>query len=1019
MNAGADRRHVTVLFADVAGFTTFAERLDPEDVRAFQSALFEMLGEAVARYDGFVEKFVGDAVMAVFGAPVAHGDDPARALNAALDMLDGSERLSETWTARLGQAVKLHIGVHTGPVVAGSLGSTAGAAYAVTGDTVNTTARLLAAASGTILVSGATYALTQHGFVFDGARELSVRGKAQPIVVHRLIRALAEPQSTRDWPFVGRRAELRQFASVLRACSDDGVGQMVVLRGEAGIGKTRLSEEFERMAGEAGFATHRGLVLDFGAETGRDAIRSIFRDLLGIGPRPTADELQRASRDAVAKGIVGEELEVHLNDLLDAPQPDKLRTFYDAMDVERRQQGRAAVIGEILAWAIHRQPRLLIVEDVHWARPPLLRTLAEVATAIPDRSAILVITSRIEGDPLDRFWRASVAGIPLTTVDLSPLRAEDARTICAAIVDNPEAVSGLVSRAGGNPLFLEQLLRHANEAEGESVPGSIQSLVQSVVDQLSAEDRKTVQAASVIGQRIDPALLRFLTDCGNESLRRLAERSIVRPHGQDYLFVHALIRDAVYASLLTPARKALHRRAADWFDDRDARLKAEHLALASAPEAPAAFLAAAREEAAKYHYENALALVERGLSLAVAIPDIVALRLFAGETWHAFGRMAEAKQVFSLAAEEATSGADRCRALIGLAEVKRVVEDLDGAFHDLQQAEAAAVEHALTAERARVHFLRGNLYFPKGDLASCHREHEQGLRFAREAGRSDLEAASLGGLGDAEYVRGRMASARRRLAECVELAARQGLGRIEVANKAQVAHAMLYDGPQAEAYEAARAAVHAAEKVGHSRAAINARAGAIKALFSLGRYKECLEEIAAYEGCIEKLGTIRFRQNAYLDRGPSLHALGQTKEAIATLEEGIEFAHSTGYAFHGPSIVSSLAVIVEDPARRRALLDEALSACLTGCVGHNQFRVYADGIDVAYGLGDGELLQRLIALAADYPEGERLAWSEFQAMRGRALLGRLLHGDTPEVRVADDAVLRRGRELGMRHWLPK
>ena len=135
LSSGADRRHVTVLFADVAGFTTFAERLDPEDVRAFQSALFEMLGEAVSRYDGFVEKFVGDAVMAVFGAPVAHGDDPARALNAALDMLEGSERLSETLAARLGQAVKLHIGVHTGPVVAGNLGSTAGAAYAVTGDT--------------------------------------------------------------------------------------------------------------------------------------------------------------------------------------------------------------------------------------------------------------------------------------------------------------------------------------------------------------------------------------------------------------------------------------------------------------------------------------------------------------------------------------------------------------------------------------------------------------------------------------------------------------------------------------------------------------------------------------------------------------------------------------------------------------------------------------------------------------------------------------------------------------------
>jgi class 3 adenylate cyclase/tetratricopeptide (TPR) repeat protein len=1007
-----------VLFADVAGFTTFAERLDPEDVRAFQSALFEMLGEAVARYDGFVEKFVGDAVMAVFGAPVAHNDDPSRALNAALDMLECIERLSEQWAARIGQAVKLHIGVHTGPVVAGNLGSTAGAAYAVTGDTVNTTARLLAAASGTILVSGATYALTQHRFVFDEARTLSVRGKAQPIVVHRLIRALAEAQSTRAWPFVGRRAELRQFASVLRACSEEGVGQMVVLRGEAGIGKTRLNEEFERMAGEAGFATHRGLVLDFGAATGRDAIRTIVRDLLGVGPRVAAEELQRASQQAVADKIVAEEGEVHLNDLLDAPQPERLRNVYDAMDVERRQQGRATAISELLAWAIDRQPRLLIVEDVHWALPPLLRTLAQVANAISERAAILVITSRIEGDPLDRFWRATVAGIPLTTIDLSPLRPEDARTICEAVVDDPGAVSGLISRAGGNPLFLEQLLRHVNEAEGESVPGSIQSLVQSVVDQLNGEDRKTIQAASVIGQRVDLDLLRFLTDCSDLSLRRLAERNILRPQNQDYLFVHALIRDAVYASLLTPGRKALHRRAADWFKDRDVKLNAEHLALAGAPEASAAFLSAAREEAAKYHYDNALALIERGLAVA-APPDTIALHLFAGETWHAFGRMAEAKQFFSLAAEEATSAADRSRALIGLAEVKRVIDDLDGAFDDLQRAEEAAVEHGLIAERARLHFLRGNLYFPKGDLVSCHQEHEKGLRFAREAGRPDLEAASLGGLGDAEYVCGQMARARRRLGECVELAARQGLGRIEVANKAQIAHAMLYDGSQAEAYDTARAAVQGAERVGHSRAEINARAAVVKGLLSLGRYEECLEEIALFEGCIEKLGAVRFRQVAYMHRGPSLHALGRTQEAVAVLEEGIAFARSTGFAFHGPSIVSAQAVIVDDPARRRALIDEALNACLTGCVGHNQFRVYADGIDVAYGLSDVELLQRFVALAADFPEGERLAWSNFHARRGRALLGRLLHGDVPEVREAIDIVVKLGKELSMRHWLPK
>jgi class 3 adenylate cyclase len=189
---------VTVLFADLSGFTSLSERLDPEEVRAFQNALFETLAQAVTRYDGFVEKFVGDAVLAVFGAPIAHEDDPERACDAALDMLERSAALSDQWTARLGQSVTLHVGIHTGPVVAGNLGDAAGAAYAVTGDTVNTTARLLAAAApGTILVSDATHALARHRFAFEPAVEVTLRGKAETVLVHRLKGVLAEPTSAR------------------------------------------------------------------------------------------------------------------------------------------------------------------------------------------------------------------------------------------------------------------------------------------------------------------------------------------------------------------------------------------------------------------------------------------------------------------------------------------------------------------------------------------------------------------------------------------------------------------------------------------------------------------------------------------------------------------------------------------------------------------------------------------------------------------------------------------------------
>src|SRR2546426_3049748 len=192
----ADRRQVTVLFADLSGFTALAERLDAERVRAFQNVLFETLAQTITRYDGFVEKFVGDAVLAVFGAPVAHEDDPARACEAALEMLERVAALSREWAVRLGQPVTLNVGIHTGPVVAGSLGGAAGDAYAVTGDTVNTTSRLLtAAAPRTILVSQPTPALAQNRFAFESAGGLMLRGQTQPIVGPPLGSGLPRPRS--------------------------------------------------------------------------------------------------------------------------------------------------------------------------------------------------------------------------------------------------------------------------------------------------------------------------------------------------------------------------------------------------------------------------------------------------------------------------------------------------------------------------------------------------------------------------------------------------------------------------------------------------------------------------------------------------------------------------------------------------------------------------------------------------------------------------------------------------------
>jgi tetratricopeptide (TPR) repeat protein len=974
-------------------------------------SFFSRVDAIVERQGGRVDKHIGDCIMGVFGAPVAHDNDAERAVAAAIEIRRAVDDLSR----ESGREISVHAGVTTGIVVASYVGAGQAAEYTVTGESVNLASRLTdAARAGDILVSDDLHRILESRLLCEAAGTLKVKGFAEPVTAWRILE-LREARAERR-PLIGRRNELDQFGAILRACRQNSGGQIVILRGEAGIGKTRLGEEFEGRAKAFGFECHRGLVLDFGADTGRDAVRTIVRDVLGIGPSSGPDALQRAATDAVAGGVVPPELEAHLNDLLDSPQPVRLRTLYDAMDNNLREQGRGTVLARIIEWAAAMRPRLFTIEDVHWAKPPVLRALAHMARAVSDHGAILLITTRTEGDPLDRSWRVTISGAPIITIDLSSLRIEDARAFCQDSIRDPNSIDFVVSRAGGNPLFLEQLLRHRKDDGASEVPGTIQSLVQAAVDQLPGAERDAIRTASVLGQRVDPDLVAHLMDDRRYDPDRLVERNLWRPREHGFLFAHALVRDAIYASLLSPIRVALHRRAADWYLGRDRRLHAEHLALANAPEASAAFIEAAREDHAKYHYETALSLIERGLSLTGNPKDKTSLLLLRGDVLHDSGNMEAAGQSYSAALAEAADAADRCIALIGLAAVERVTDQLDMALGHLDEAESAATGPGQLAELSRVHFLRGNIFFPRGELDRCFREHQEGLRLARLADRPDLEAASLGGIGDAEYARGRMGSARARLEECVRLSAKLGLGRIEVANQAQVAHTLIYTAAQNTALCVANDAIALAIKVGHSRAEINARAAATKALFALARHQECLDEIARLEHNIERLGAQRFRQIAFMLRGRALDALGRKEEAIHAFEEGIELGRATGFAFHGPAIASGFATTVSDPARKLELMTEAENGIAEGCVGHNQFRVYADGIDVAYALADPERLHRYVELLDAYPEGETVAWSTFHALRGRALLNVFEDEETAKTSAAFHRMSELGDELGMHFW---
>ena len=257
---------------------------------------------------------------------------------------------------------------------------------------------------------------------------------------------------------------------------------------------------------------------------------------------------------------------IFLNDLLNLPQPIDLRLLYDAMDDAIRGRGRREVMAELVRRASARQPLMLVVEDLHWADESTLQYLAELTATVPECMAVLVMTSRIEGDPIDEAWRGAAQGSPLLTLDLGPLRRQEAIALAGGTIKvMPRLALACIERAEGNPLFLEQLLRVAEETAAATLPGSIQSLVLARVDQLDPLDKQALQAASILGQRFSLDALRRLLRNPGYTCAELIKHYLVRPEGDDFLFAHALLWEGVYASLLRARRRELHRQAAEWF----------------------------------------------------------------------------------------------------------------------------------------------------------------------------------------------------------------------------------------------------------------------------------------------------------------------------------------------------------------------------------------------------------------------------------------------------------------------
>ena len=577
------RKTVTIVFCDVIGSTELGEHLDPESLRKVMGRYFEAMRTALERHGGSVEKFIGDAVMAVFGIPQLHEDDALRAVRAAADMRATLEELNPELERDHGVRLACRIGVNSGEVLVSADESDFGR---VTGDAVNTAARLeTAAAPGDILIGGETYLLVRDAIVAEPVEPLTLKGKAGSVPAHRLVEVASTtgqaPRSLRS-TMVGRERELEDLTRAFGRVAEDRGCVLFTVFGAAGEGKTRLVEEF--LAGIGDSATViSGRCLSYGEGITYWPVAEAVRAALGVRAFDPPDLVDERLRDVVADDEHSAAISGRLAEILGV--------------------GEGAGTAEETPWAIRRfleisaahRPLVALWEDIHWAEPAFLDVVDHIVDWSRDAPILLVCTARPEFLDSRSDWGGGK--LNATSLLLQPLDPKASAELIANLLGGSglptEASDRIAEAAGGNPLFVEQMLSMliddgllvrqdgawvpTGDLSSMTVPPSVAALLAARLDRLSEDERRAIEGAAVVGKTFYPGAVRDLLpdpirDDAGDLIRSLVRKELARPDrstvpGEDaFRFRHILIRDAAYQAISKERRAGLHEAFAGWID---------------------------------------------------------------------------------------------------------------------------------------------------------------------------------------------------------------------------------------------------------------------------------------------------------------------------------------------------------------------------------------------------------------------------------------------------------------------
>jgi len=853
-----ERKVVTALFTDIVGSTARAEQMDPEDVRARLATYYARLRAELESFGGTVEKFIGDAVVAIFGAPVAHEDDPERAVRAALAIQRAVEDLNaeDEWLD-----IHIRTAVHTGEAFVVLGPSAVEGEGMAAGDVMNTAARLQGGAPvDGIAVGEATFRATESVFEYREAEPVQAKGKSEPIPIWEVIGEREAPERpSAETPLVGREEELAFLLGLWDSAVAARRPRLATLLGAPGIGKSRLLLALAEHAQPDG-AVHWGRCLPYGE---------------GITYWPVTEILRSAAQ--IRHDDDQESISAKLGALLEsfsAVNLDELRTVAAAaanlLGVSTTPLGTfsAEEIGQselhlgvrrLLQLLAGERPLLLMFEDVHWAEPTLLELVRSLVHPDDELPILIVASARPELKELDPAFGDH------ELVELEPLDETESRALLVALVGREQAEGGplepLLQKAGGNPLFLEETVRMVEDAaldpdvspDALPIPDNLQALIGSRLDALGSRDKRVAQQASVVGGTFWKGAVSHLDSSNGElsdSLATLTRRDFVQAHEEstiagdhEYAFKHILIRDVAYERLPKGRRAELHVRFTDW--------------LSALPTPAGEFV-----EIVAYHLEQACRLAGQIARSPIEPPILEAASALA-------------------------SAAEKAERREGLREARRYYERALALLGEDYPEES--VELRLRLERARARL---------GEVREACQELATVAEDALAVGRPDLRCLALLTLGNIDHMESRVSEARDRLTEAQVLALQSG----DLSLQVRAAYSLSavrgdYEGKADEAIEDLRSAVSVAEEMDDRTLRVEGhlRLGFLR--FNSGDIAGSERELLRCTELAGELGSLRDQARATYRLGLVKYYRGEVDEAERLNLQARDWLERTGESY--------------------------------------------------------------------------------------------------------------------------